>query len=238
MNTKLFILSVILTLYSNQLFSQDQPGKSIISLNSDFVSRYVWRGVDFGNAPAIQPSITASIKGLTLGTWGSYSLSSNTGGLEADLFIAYDFDFGLNLGVTDYFFPNEKLALITSAPDSSIEIQPERSGGYFDYNNNHLFELNVSYTISKISISGNYMFYGNSNDLYFDVAYELFPNASFVAGFGNEGYTTNGNFNFTNIGLNVSNEIIISEDFKIKIFGSAMVNPNTEQFHLVFGFGI
>jgi hypothetical protein len=235
---ELIMVLLILGLNSNLLFSQDQSNKNIISLNSDFVSRYVWRGVDFGNAPAIQPSITASIKGFSFGTWGSYSLSSNTGGLEADLFIAYDFDFGLHLGITDYYFPDEKLALVTNSSDSSMALQPIRSGGYFNYKNNHLYELNVFYTIKKISISGNYLIYGNSDDFYFEIACDILPNASLFLGAGNKGYTVKGNFNVTNIGLAVNKEIKVSEGFNMNIFSSALINPNTEQIHLIFGIGI
>ena len=40
-------------------------------IGADVVSRYVWRGTDFGNSPAIQPSMSASFRDgqLELGYW-------------------------------------------------------------------------------------------------------------------------------------------------------------------------
>lgn len=235
---RIILTTVLLVCIGMNINAQDETNRDIFSVNADFVSRYVWRGVDFGNAPAIQPSITANIKGFSIGTWGSYSLSSNTGGLEADLFVSYDFDFGIQLGITDYYFPGERLAIITNATDSISDLIAMRSGEYFNYYDNHLLELNVNYTFKRISLSANYMFFGNENDVYFELAYEILPNAQFLLGVGNQAYTVNGNFNVTNIGLNISKELVVSEEFKLNVFGSAIVNPNTEQIHLVFGIGI
>src|SRR6056297_1976031 len=106
--------------------------KSSVSVNADLVSRYVWRGVDYGNSPAIQPGIEYANGNFAFGTWGSYSTSSNTGGLEADLYTSYSFGFGLSIGVTDYYFPGEKvIAGVDPADSLSMVVSPQRSGNYF-----------------------------------------------------------------------------------------------------------
>ena len=46
-----------------------------VTIGADVVSRYVWRGTDYGNAAAIQPSIAKKIGPITLGAWVSYSFS-------------------------------------------------------------------------------------------------------------------------------------------------------------------
>ena len=58
------------------------------SVYADLVSRYVWRGSDFGNSPAIQPGLDISYKNFTVGAWGSASLAS-LNLQEADLFASY-----------------------------------------------------------------------------------------------------------------------------------------------------
>ena len=41
-----------------------------VDLGADIMSRYVWRGTDFGNTAAIQPSLSFSSGGFTVGAWG------------------------------------------------------------------------------------------------------------------------------------------------------------------------
>ena len=38
-----------------------------LSLGADLVSRYIWRGKDFGNSPAIQPNVAFSVAGFKIG---------------------------------------------------------------------------------------------------------------------------------------------------------------------------
>ncbi len=81
------------------------------SIGADVVSRYVWRGVDFGQSMAVQPSLALGYGGLEAGAWGSYSISAS--GAEAnenDLWIAYTLETAsgasFSLGLTDYHFPS------------------------------------------------------------------------------------------------------------------------------------
>lgn len=47
-----------------------------VSLSTDLVSRYVWRGLSFSDSPCLQPSLGVTWMGFTLSTWGSYAFSS------------------------------------------------------------------------------------------------------------------------------------------------------------------
>ncbi|MBM3315086.1 hypothetical protein FJY71_04490 [candidate division WOR-3 bacterium] len=42
-----------------------------VGVETDASSRYLWRGVDLGAGPVVQPSVWGSIGGLTLSVWGS-----------------------------------------------------------------------------------------------------------------------------------------------------------------------
>ena len=182
----IFFMGLTATINAQDEATEEET--SSISVGADLVSRYVWRGVDFGNTPCIQPGIEFATGGVSIGTWGSYGLSSNTGALEADLYVAYAFEFGLSVGVTDYYFPGEALM------SDGVNIFPVRSGAYFDYDNAHAFEANVGYEYESFSISANYMFHNGTDDLYFELGY-AFEDASVFIGGGNEAYTSDGEFN-------------------------------------------
>ena len=78
-----------------------------LSVGSDFVSRYIWRGTDFGNSPSIQPTVAFSTGGLTIGFWGAYA--TNDVYQETDFYGGYSFDLNssgsLYLGYTDLNLP-------------------------------------------------------------------------------------------------------------------------------------
>ncbi|SVE04924.1 uncharacterized protein METZ01_LOCUS457778, partial [marine metagenome] len=76
-------------------------------IGADVVSRYVWRGTDFGDSPAIQPSMSASfIDGqLEIGYWGSFAINSNVGPNELDMYLTYNAG-SVSITLTDYFFPS------------------------------------------------------------------------------------------------------------------------------------
>ena len=46
-----------------------------VTLGVDMVSRYVWRGQVYGDAPCFQPWAGVSFAGFTLGTWGSFAFA-------------------------------------------------------------------------------------------------------------------------------------------------------------------
>jgi len=116
-----------------------------LNIGADFMSRYIWRGIDFGNSPAIQPNIYFSWQGLNIGTWGSYAFSAqsirindttveNIGHYsEMDLYICYTLKW-FTLMVFDYF---------------TIDgLNANEGNRYFDYNNNttgHTFEISFTF---------------------------------------------------------------------------------------------
>lgn len=221
-----FFVLLIILISSVGINAQEEKKESPFSVGADFVSRYVWRGTDFGNAPAIQPTIEFDKGNFAIGAWGSHSLSSNTGGLEADLYAGYSFNFGLSLGLTDYYFPGEALTV-----DSLGIITPSRSGSYFDYADAHTFEVNLGYEIKDFSISANYM---TSDNIYFELGYSI-AGIDIFLGAGNESYTSNGDFGICNVGFSTSKEIPLTDKFALPVTGSIILNPDTEQVHFVVG---
>ncbi len=59
-----------------------------VSGGADFVSRYLWRGLDFGNSFSIQPSLALTSGGFEVGVWGSYPFTNTAdGNEEIDLYL-------------------------------------------------------------------------------------------------------------------------------------------------------
>ncbi len=232
MKTKLyFFLGLFLSFFlmSNRAKAQEEQP---FSFGADLVSRYIFRGLDFGSSPAIQPYFEYSHKGLTVGAWGSYAFIATPTGIEADLYASYTFDFGLSAGLTDYYFPFEELKFM---PDSVIK--PVRRGSYFDYNNHHYFELNIKQEIGNFYMAANYGFFNLDNALYFEAGYG-FKWVEVFAGAGNELYSLSGKFNLVNIGAKASKEIKLTKNYAVNLSSSLILNPNAEQIHLVFALGL
>jgi hypothetical protein len=196
-----------------------------LNVGMDFYNRYVFRGVDFGSSPSLQPSIEFSAGNFSLGAWGAYSTGNGSMGEfgEADLYASYAFDFGLSVGLTSYYYPGS----------SWFELEDEVSS--------HAIELNMGYEISGFSLSGNYML-NNSVDgagaedgiMYFEAGYGTDLFNVFIGG-GDGWHSDDGDFEVVNIGVGTSKEIKVSDTFSIPVNGAVILNPNTEQLHLVVG---
>ena len=99
-----FLSLSLMAFLSISLSAQD------LSIETDVVSRYIWRGFDLGdNTPSIQPTIEFSTGGFTAGFWGAWATANNVTN-EIDIYASYALDLstagGLSLGITDYTNPN------------------------------------------------------------------------------------------------------------------------------------
>lgn len=205
------IVFTILSVCALTTKAQDPAGSWTTGV--DIYSSYVWRGTKFGSGPAMQPTMKYTNGGFSIGAWGNYCFSSMEA-TEADLFASYGFSLGekssLTIGVTDYYFP-------TSA--------------YFD-GNSHYFEPMLTLGLGNFSIAAAYM--TNAEDTYVEAGYTA-GKVTLFAGAGDGQYTKDESFNLCNVGLKTSKEIKISESFSIPVSGSVILNPSTEQFHVVVG---
>ncbi len=190
----------------------------------DINSSYIWRGSKFGTGPAFQPTIEYNVSGFTVGAWGSVNTSTDEAA-EVDLYLNYGFDFGLTVGLTDYYYPGTE---------------------FFDFSTetgSHAFELNIGYQIAALSLSANYFIneaggVGNAGgDMYFEAKYS-FKHIDVFAGAGDGLHTTNGEFCFVNLGIGTSKEIKLTDTFSLPLNGSLILNPATEQMYIVVGISL
>lgn len=232
-NKSLTLLTIsLLLILSTTSFAQ-------LDLGADFVSRYVWRGTDFGQSPSIQPTINFVTGGFEVGFWGAYQLGRDASSLpadELDFYLAYTFGIGsssLGFIVTDYYFPN--------------------AGGRFgDWDGEgkgaHVVEVGATFTLPEsfpLYISAYVNVHNDpDNSSYFELGYsteitgvgfDLFIGAS--PG-GENMFYGNEDFDVVNLGLTASKEIKITDDFSLPVFGSYIINPNQDKAQYVFGISL
>jgi hypothetical protein len=194
-----------------------------VSISSDIVSNYVWRGTKLSSNPSFQPALTFEKSGFTVGLWGSYDFAS--GYAETDPYLSYETPFGLGIGISDYYLSNLALS------------------NFSDTLGSHALEVNLNYSLKGFSLSGNYIVnkapgVGSvGGDAYVELAYE-YKNLKVFAGGGNGWYTADNSFQLCNIGLGTSKEIKITENFSLPVFGQFIVNPDKEQMFIVFGISL
>ena len=219
------LLIAMMIILPDNLNAQEESS-SPFSVGGDLVSSYLWRGTKFGTGPAIQPYVELGLGNFSIGGWGSYCFTTDEAA-EADLYFSYGFDFGLSIGMTDYYFPGSD---------------------YFDYSTatgSHAFEINLGYEYEGLSLGANYFVNeaGGAGtmggDMYFEAAYS-FDSFGFLLGAGNGWHTMEADpdesdFNVCNIGVTASTEIKVTDSFSIPVNGALILNPDTEQFHVVVG---
>jgi len=177
-----------------------------VTIGADVVSRYVWRGTDFGNAAAVQPSIETTIGPVALGAWGSWSISpgpTDASGNECDLYASTTVG-PVGLTLTDYFFP------AYAGTDSLLNVDK------------HVFELSGGADVGPVSVLAAANVSGDDdNSTYLELTY-----GAFSLGLGNGAYSTDGEFAPVSIGVSASRD---------NFSASYIINPNQETSFLVFG---
>ena len=177
-----------------------------VAIGADVVSRYVWRGTDFGNAAAVQPSIETTIGPVALGAWGSWSISpgpADASGNECDLYASTTVG-PVGLTLTDYFFP------AYAGTDSLLNVDI------------HVFELSAGADVGPVSVLAAANVSGDDdNSTYLELTY-----GAFSLGLGNGAYSTDGEFAPVSIGVSASRD---------NFSASYIINPNQETSFLVFG---
>jgi uncharacterized protein (TIGR02001 family) len=188
------------------------------STGLDIYSSYVFRGTKFGSGPAFQPSVEFSAGGFAIGAWGSFNASTDEAA-EADLYASYGFELGenvsLKLTLTDYYFPGTK---------------------WMD-GDSHYIEPMLGLGIGGFSLTGAYMMNGGEGDIYLEAGVSAGAVDLFLGG-GDGAYTVDGKFNVCNLGIGTSKEIKITDSFALPVSGAAILNPSSEQFHIVVGISL
>ena len=218
---------------SSTAIAQDKGIEATIQ--ADFVSQYIWRGLDAGSV-AVQPTLGIDYKGLSLSAWGSYGLTNPDDTKEFDLTLAY-MTGGFNIGITDYWF--------------SVGGDPD--GRYFKYDahgTNHVFEANIGYDFGPLSLQWFTNFAGNdgvnkdgkraySSYVEANVPFRLaacdWTATAGAVPYATSSYGTSG-FAVTNLALKATKDIKVTDSFSIPVFAQVVGNPCLQKAYFIFGF--
>lgn len=202
-----------------------------ISLGTEVVSKYVWRGFDQASGTSVQPSLGLAYKGISLSAWGSTSVT-DLEPKELDLTLAYGIGrFGI--AVTDYWWSGE-------------------SGKYGHYKESHYFEGALSYNFGDkvpLTLSAAMMFAGADKNpdgdqnfsAYFNAAYDIACPGKVTltpsVGISTKSYMYTGEkiSGFTDISLKAAKEVKVTDSFLIPIFVQFIVSPVMDKTYLIFG---
>lgn len=202
-----------------------------VSVGADVVSRYVWRGFDFGESMAVQPALTFAAGGLEFGAWGSYSISAsgasaNENDLWATYTVAASSGVSVAVGITDYYFPSPgadsgfgagaahtvEMSLAFTGPET---FPISLFGGLLTESSVLYAEVGVPFTVSGVDVGLHMGFVGGESDFY-----------------GTDGGA------LVNLGVTAGKDLQITDTFAVPVSVAYILNPDQDRAHLVFGFSI
>lgn len=209
-------------IFSALLFTVTQTTIAQIDLGIDVMSRYVWRGTDFGGSPSLQPDISFTTGNLTIGSWAAMATNGNPAGSEIDFYASYAIgDFSIN--IADYTFPEASF------------------GTYFE-SESHFVEVGLGYGGSvafPISVTTG-MFVTNDDDysIYAELGYS-FSNVDLFMGFtpAESAMYGTSKAGIVNTGLSASKDLNITDIFSVSLSGSVIINPYANNAFFLFGIG-
>ncbi len=248
--TRLILLLILTVSFWNTecLMAQtvSEGNQNPFSISLDLMSRYVWRGTDFGHSPSIQPGIELNKGGFTLGAWAAYA-TNQTATQETDLYVGYTYK-KFSFTLTDYFFPNEV-----------------SDYNYFEYNKDktgHLFEASIAFDGGEqlpltILLATN--IYGADNQrinaqgapdgiqysTYAELAYNfkyfnLFMGANLTSVHeerGESGFYGNA-IGIVNLGITASQDVTFAKNFSLPLTFSLITNPQAGKVYFVAGISL
>jgi hypothetical protein len=210
-------------------------------ISLDLYSRYIWRGLEIGNAPSAQPTLMISYSGFEFGAWGAYTLSNRAFEAdEIDFWLSYTHALGkegasITAIAKDYYFPNAGIEFSNFSDSDAAE-----PGA-------HTLELGLSVSGPEsfpLTLSGYVNVYNDTgSNTYFEVAYPFSVNNTNLDLFcgiaggsrDNPDYYGTDKIAVINLGVSAVREIRISESFSIPLTVSLIVNPRADITHLIVG---
>lgn len=208
-----------------------------IDPSATLTSRFIYRGLDLGSSPQVQPSIAFNYDNFNFTLWGSHPLSLTPDGTEykeVKFWMNYTFDLG-NITLTPQF---------ENHFDANTDV--------FDFDEEtttHVWQASIR-AAAKGDVAPDlligYAFSGIQN---FEPTLYVEPGVAFSAGdtglraflsaqYSDEGGFVDldygGDFVFTQVGLSASRHLRISDSFSVPMSVSVVINPETERAFTAF----
>ncbi|MGL5319001.1 MAG: hypothetical protein ACRC9Q_09990 [Bacteroidales bacterium] len=209
-------------------------------VGTDLVSSYLWRGSK-NSGPSVQPYASVSVKGLTIGTWGSVAFEKN-GLKEIDLYASYTLG-SFTFGISDYWWDE----------GDAYPFYQLKKG-----KTSHSYEANLAYELPiekfPLTVSWNTVFAGWDYDeegkrcysSYLELLYPFDIKAVEMQAF--VGVTpwyspivledTRKGFSVCNIGIGAGYTLECGESLSFPFMAQLVFNPATEEFNFALGASI
>ena len=248
---KKVLVIVILLFTASFVTAQHSKKEPVIEFSTgvDFVSGFIWRGLNLGSSPAIQPNASISAFGFELAAFGSYALIASeyhhfdkVPYTEFDLELKYSMHTKageFSLLVSDIFLPYEGLAY--SNFDGVVD--NEKTGA-------HDLGAGIEYEGPEhfpISFRLEYHFHNDPNrSIYGELGYRFACGETDIRLFFGAAMGTNGDLHgsefyeieedeigIINVGATISKEIKVTDSFSIPLNTSVVFNPYANAAYLV-----
>lgn len=207
---------------------------SVFIYKIDFANRWIWRGMNFSETPAIQPTFAYKKNKLKFTVWGSYGFGREKYE-EIDFIADYDLFKGFNIGVIDYFGFRDTI----NDRQHFLNLGPRTTG--------HLLDGQIIYTLpGKVPLSflWSTWFWGadknetkeeNNYSSYFEISYNKKIQSNrygFLAGMTPWKGFYNKGLGIVNIGAKVGTDLHVTDRMKIPTEMALYVNPQTQNIYL------
>lgn len=244
---KFLTLSLLMAMISVFYFPANAQDKVPIKLNigADIMSRYLWRGSDFGSSPCVQPTLSLSIENFEFGSWGS--IATNGQYSEVDLYAKYTLKW-FTLMFTDYYIPT--LNGSPASPDTRYFIWDDKKTAH-SLEGSLMFKGGDKF---PLWVLGGAFFYGNDKrwgydakkdttdatyySSYFEVGYPFTIKETGIdvfAGFTPTAGAYGNTLGFVNFGFTGYRKIQITDKFGLPLKATLMFNPQASSVHFAFG---
>jgi hypothetical protein len=227
------------------LVAQEKKHRLECNPSLDVVSRFMWRGMDFGGAPHLQPTLLFTYKNIDFGFWGSYSTSTNPV-QEVDLIFTWNINSRFSLTVFDYFpmdytIPNNNY--LDFGSKNTLHIQEL----VFSYQGPDRFPISAS--VATMLLGGDKVYHytddgsgkGQNLTTYIELGYNLQLGETslkpFVGGTPARGYYASKPA-LVNTGISATREIPVTSNFSLPLTCSFIFNPYNENVFVVFGISL
>lgn len=230
---KLFIIAIATLLGITNVTAQEQKD-SPFSVSLELSTKYMWRGIEYGDAPTVFPSINYTYKGFNAYAMGAYAVNGSH--QEVDLGIGYTYDCFF-VGAADYYYPSA-----VGSKDSYFNLNNRETG--------HYVELYTTFSPQSIPLwitLSSYVF-GADKNLEGNQAYSSYAELGYKFNFKNDNvlslcigaalnksFYTNyeKGFNVVNIGLKYNTSIPFGK-FRLPVSASYILNPYKEKSFVTF----
>lgn len=229
-----FCLFLLFFLHIPQAQGRNKLKDSNFNFSLELSSKYMWRGIEYGDAPVAFPSLSYTYKGFTAFAMGAYAFNGSH--QEVDIGMSYAYK-GFCIGLSDYYYPS-----VVGEKDSYFKLSNRSTG--------HSVEAYLTVTPQRIPIwltLSTYIFGAdkktNGNQAFssyaeFGYTYNFTENNNLSLAIGanlNKSFYTDyeKNFSVVNIALKYATSFTFGK-FRLPVSASYILNPYKEKSYFTF----